>query len=102
VDALAGRGGRISIIALSGDGEGLGSGAGETVHIVIADNGPGIEPSVRKRIFEPGISTKTSGWGVGLSLSRRIIEELHQGRIIVEDRPSGGAVFDVALPVIRT
>jgi signal transduction histidine kinase len=102
VDALAGRGGRISIIALSGDGEGLGSRAGETVHIVIADNGPGIEPSVRKRIFEPGVSTKTSGWGVGLSLSRRIIEELHQGRIIVEDRPSGGAVFDVALPVIRT
>jgi signal transduction histidine kinase len=96
VDALAGRGGRISIIALSEPAETGGRG---TVHIVIADNGPGIAPAVRKRIFEPGVSTKAGGWGVGLSLSRRIIEELHGGRIIVEDRPSGGTVFDVALPV---
>jgi signal transduction histidine kinase len=101
VDALAGRGGRISIIAVAGETSALTPGR-ETVHIVIADNGPGIAPSVRKRIFEPGISTKSGGWGVGLSLSRRIIEELHNGRIIVEDRPSGGAVFDIALPVART
>jgi signal transduction histidine kinase len=53
---------------------------------------------VRNRIFEPGISTKTSGWGVGLSLSRRIVEEMHNGRINVADRPSGGTVFDVVLP----
>jgi signal transduction histidine kinase len=102
VDALAGRGGRISIIALAGDSPALDSRNGESVHIVIADNGPGIAPSVRKRIFEPGVSTKPGGWGVGLALSRRIIEELHQGRIIVEDRPSGGTVFDIALPVVRT
>lgn len=100
VDALAGRGGRISIIALSEASDDGGDGG--SVHIVIADNGPGIAPAVRKRIFEPGVSTKSGGWGVGLSLSRRIIEELHQGRIIVEDRPSGGTVFDVALPVART
>jgi signal transduction histidine kinase len=101
VDALAGRGGRISIIALAGETSALTPGR-ETIHIVIADNGPGIAPSVRKRIFDPGVSTKSGGWGVGLSLSRRIIEELHNGRIVVEDRPSGGAVFDIALPVART
>lgn len=100
VDALAGRGGRISIIAISEASDNGGDGG--SVHIVIADNGPGIAPAVRKRIFEPGVSTKSGGWGVGLSLSRRIIEELHQGRIIVEDRPNGGTVFDVALPVART
>jgi signal transduction histidine kinase len=101
IDALAGRGGRISVVALSGDDAPLGSRHRGTVHIVIADNGPGIAPAVRDRIFEPGVSTKSAGWGVGLSLSRRIIEELHQGRIIVEDRPSGGAVFDVSLPVAK-
>jgi signal transduction histidine kinase len=100
VDALAGRGGRISIIAGT-DNASARNGAG-TVHLVIADNGPGIAPSVRRRIFEPGVSTKSGGWGVGLSLSRRIIEELHQGRITVADRPAGGTVFDVALPVART
>jgi signal transduction histidine kinase len=101
VDALAGRGGRISIIALSDEPSTLNRDDG-SVHIVIADNGPGIAASVRKRIFEPGVSTKSGGWGVGLALSRRIIEELHNGRIVVEDRPSGGTVFDVTLPVART
>jgi signal transduction histidine kinase len=101
VDALAGRGGRISIIAIAEEAQALNR-AGDSVHIIIADNGPGIAPSVRNSIFEPGVSTKTGGWGVGLSLSRRIIEELHNGRIEVEDRPSGGTVFDVSLPVIRT
>jgi signal transduction histidine kinase len=98
VDALAGRGGRIAIIAQPGEPGALDGARTGSVHIVIADDGPGIAPAVRKSIFEPGVSTKSSGWGVGLSLSRRIIEDLHQGRIIVEDRPSGGTVFDVALP----
>jgi signal transduction histidine kinase len=103
IDALAGRGGRISVIALAGEAQALGVGTADRVHIVIADNGPGIAPGVRGRIFEPGVSTKTAGWGVGLSLSRRIIEEMHNGRIVVEDRPSsGGAVFDISLPVAKT
>jgi signal transduction histidine kinase len=102
IDALAGRSGRISVIALQGEARQLGVRTGGTVHIVIADNGPGIAPAVRHRIFEPGVSTKSAGWGVGLSLSRRIIEGMHNGRIIVEDRPSGGTVFDVALPAAKT
>jgi signal transduction histidine kinase len=88
IDALAGRGGRITIFARSGNG---------TVDIYIADDGPGIDASVRDRIFEAGVSTKSSGWGVGLSLTQRIIE-LHGGKITVRNRRRGGAVFDVRLP----
>ena len=101
IDALAGRGGRITILAMDGgapsyDGKERGS-----VHIIIADTGPGIAPQVKERIFDPGVSTKTAGWGVGLSLSRRIIEDLHHGKITVENRARGGAVFDVMLPVTK-
>jgi signal transduction histidine kinase len=89
IDALAGRPGRILIGAASD---------GESVRIRISDNGPGIAPHVRDRIFEPGVSTKSSGWGVGLSLTRRIVEELHGGRITVHDRRRGGTTFDIQLP----
>lgn len=99
IDALAGRGGKISLIALAGEPQRLGRHGTDTVRILVADNGPGIAPSIRDRIFEPGVTTKASGWGVGLSLSRRIIEELHQGRITVHNREGGGTVFDVTLPV---
>ncbi len=90
VDALAGRGGRILMTAHAAN-------AGDMVHLHIADDGPGIAPEVRDRIFEPGVSTKSSGWGVGLSLTRRIID-LHGGRVSVRNRRRGGAVFDVSLP----
>jgi signal transduction histidine kinase len=53
---------------------------------------------VRERIFEPGVTTKAGGWGVGLSLTRRIVEELHGGRIVVRPRSGGGTVFDIVLP----
>jgi signal transduction histidine kinase len=101
IDALAGRGGRITVVARHGQAARRRGGARSTVHILIADDGPGIAPPVRDRIFEPGVSTKTSGWGVGLSLSRRIVEELHRGRITVEQRTAGGTVFNVMLPVAR-
>jgi signal transduction histidine kinase len=93
IDALAGRGGRITIVARKGNG---------TVDIDIADDGPGIDSSVRERIFEAGFTTKSSGWGVGLSLSQRIVEELHGGRISVRDRARGGAVFQIELPQAGT
>jgi signal transduction histidine kinase len=91
IDALAGRGGQITIVARNG---------AEFVDIHIADDGPGIDASVRDRIFEAGVSTKTSGWGVGLSLTQRIVEDLHGGRISVRNRDSGGAVFDIKLPPV--
>jgi signal transduction histidine kinase len=90
VDALGGRGGDI-LIAAYADGA-------DSVHVHIADDGPGIAPQVRDRIFEPGVSTKSGGWGVGLSLTRRIVQDLHGGRIIVRQRRRGGTVFDIALP----
>jgi signal transduction histidine kinase len=93
IDALAGRGGRITIIARHGD---------DAVDLDIADDGPGIDSSVRDRIFEAGVTTKTSGWGVGLSLTQRIIEDLHGGRISVRNRSAGGAVFEIELPKVGT
>ena len=69
------------------------------VRIVVSDDGPGVAPEVKDRIFEPGVTTKQAGWGVGLSLTRRIIEDLHGGSVTVRDRRGGGAAFVVTLPV---
>jgi signal transduction histidine kinase len=60
----------------------------------VADDGACDEIS-----FEAGVSTKQGGWGVGLALSRRIITELHRGRISARNRERGGTVFDILLPV---
>ena len=90
IDALAGRGGtiRVSTTAFSDGG----------VRIRVADDGPGVPSAARSRIFEPGFSTKQSGWGIGLSLARRIIQDNHGGRLILApSEESGGATFDVIL-----
>ena len=101
IDALAGRGGRISFMAMRGGTPPVAASNRDSLHLIITDDGPGIAPAVRDRIFEPGVTTKAGGWGVGLSLSLRIIEELHHGRITVHHRARGGTVFDVTLPVAR-
>lgn len=90
LDALAGSGGAIEISARAGDGK--------WVEVRIADDGPGVPLEVRDRIFEPGVTTKSGGWGVGLALSRRIVEGVHGGRIELLDTPQRGAVFLVKLP----
>jgi signal transduction histidine kinase len=89
VDALAGRGGIVTI--------GVERLAPDEVRVRVSDDGPGVPMELRTRIFEPGFSTKQSGWGIGLSLARRIIEENHRGRIayVAADR---GATFDIILP----
>lgn len=89
VDALAGRGGRISLATVHRPEGGA--------RITVADDGPGVPREVRGRIFEPGFSTKKSGWGIGLSLARRIVEENHGGtlRLAPSDR---GASFEIILP----
>jgi PAS domain S-box-containing protein len=69
------------------------------VVLTIADNGPGVVPELRERIFEPYFTTKPvgAGTGIGLSISRSVIDS-HGGRIELEDRPGGGALFRVVLP----
>jgi len=59
------------------------------VWIDVKDTGKGIAKNNWKRIFEPGFTTKTRGWGLGLSLSRRIVEEYHGGRIAVTESEIG-------------
>lgn len=65
---------------------------GGMVVVSVADTGPGIAPEISSQLFQPFITTKRTGMGVGLSISRTIIEA-HGGRIWVEPRPGGGAVF---------
>tara|TARA_Y100000766_G_scaffold187935_1_gene161481 strand:- start:157 stop:1296 length:1140 start_codon:yes stop_codon:yes gene_type:complete len=53
----------------------------EYIRVYVSDNGIGIKQSIKNKIFKPGITTKERGWGLGLSLSKRIIEEYHEGEI---------------------
>jgi signal transduction histidine kinase len=89
IDALGGRGGHITVMALPiAEGGGI---------LRVQDDGPGVPRHMRQRIFDPGYSTKERGWGIGLALARRIVEENHGGRLVLLDTPQG-ATFDVRLP----
>jgi signal transduction histidine kinase len=89
IDALAGRGGRVDLTA-----ERLAEGS---VRLRVADDGPGVNREIRKQIFRPGFSTKARGWGIGLSLAKRIVEENHGGRLVLVPSERG-ATFDIILP----
>lgn len=65
------------------------SDSGKNTIIDIIDTGKGIPKSAMKKIFNPGFTTKQRGWGLGLSLARRIIEEYHRGRIFVKNSEVG-------------
>lgn len=68
------------------------------VEIDVSDNGKGIEIKRRKDVFRPGYSTKKRGWGLGLSLSKRIIEGYHRGKIFVKNSaPGEGTTFKIFL-----
>jgi signal transduction histidine kinase len=88
VDALKGRGGRIEIgVANEPD----------AVVVTVSDDGPGVAAGMRHRLFDPGATTKERGWGLGLALARRVVEEGHGGRLSLE--PSAqGARFAMRLP----
>ncbi|MBQ2374650.1 MAG: HAMP domain-containing histidine kinase [Alistipes sp.] len=69
-----------------------------SVIIDVSDTGKGIAKSNWKRIFEPGFTTKTRGWGLGLSLSRRIVEDYHHGKIaVVKSEVGHGTTFRIEL-----
>jgi signal transduction histidine kinase len=74
------------------------SDTGETAIVDISDNGKGIPKSSHKRIFRPGYTTKQRGWGLGLSLSKRIIEEYHNGKIFVRhSEPGKGSCIRIVM-----
>jgi signal transduction histidine kinase len=69
------------------------------VAITVTDNGKGVVPGMEKTIFRPGVSTRRRGWGLGLPLSRRIVEQYHGGRLdLVGSVPGQATTFRVLLP----
>ena len=93
LDAMAGRTGEIRVEAVRDSSKWL--------RITVQDTGPGVDPKVRDKIFEAGISGKEAGWGVGLTLARRIIVGSHNGRIYLGPDQSEGASFDILLPIAQ-
>ena len=67
------------------------------LNIDITDNGKGLQKGNFKRIFEPGFTSKKRGWGLGLSLSKRIIEEYHLGKLYVKNSSKDGTTFRISL-----
>ena len=72
-------------------------GADATVEVEVSDNGPGLAPEVEARLFDPFVSTKRAGTGLGLALTHQIIQD-HGGQIRVVSRPGKGATFTIVLP----
>ena len=68
----------------------------ETVEVCVADTGPGIAPEIAPRLFQPFVTTKPQGMGVGLSICRTIIEA-HGGKLWAEPNPGGGTIFRLTL-----
>lgn len=93
VDAMNGDPGTISIAVME---------IGQKVAIDVADTGKGISKKNLKTVFKPGFTTKKRGWGLGLSLAKRIIEEYHKGRIFVKSSEVGvGTTFRIELGKIN-
>ena len=72
----------------------------ESLAVIVADTGPGIAPEIASQLFQPFVTTKSHGMGVGLSISRTIVEA-HGGQITVEPNPRGGTIFRFTLRTIN-
>jgi hypothetical protein len=91
LDAMEQNEGRIEFAVTSGH---------RHVTIDVRDSGKGMDQRIKKDIFRPGFSTKKRGWGLGLSLARRIVQDYHQGKLFVHDTaPGKGTTFRIQLPV---
>jgi signal transduction histidine kinase len=89
LDAIEDPQGGINFVVFDKDG---------AVYIDVSDTGKGIETKHRKEVFRPGYSTKQRGWGLGLSLSRRIVEDYHRGKLSLrESSPRHGTTFRIKL-----
>jgi signal transduction histidine kinase len=90
IDAMQDRTGKIEVSATARN---------KKILLKFKDQGMGIPKNMFKKIFLPGISNKERGWGLGLSLAKRIIEEFHRGKIFVSDSKVGiGTTIDIILP----
>lgn len=92
VDAMSGQG-RIDIVVTSDE---------KHAHLYIKDTGKGIARKNFKNVFNPGFTTKKRGWGLGLTLVKRIIEEYHGGKIYVKESEVGkGTTFAIEIPKVK-
>ena len=90
LDACQGRKGVIQVSVTGGpDGGGV---------LEVRDNGAGISSRDRRNIFRPGYSTKLRGWGLGLSLTRRIVEDIHRGKLRLVSSQPGETMIRISLP----
>jgi K+-sensing histidine kinase KdpD len=93
VDAMQGKG-KINISFIERKNE---------VEIIIKDTGKGIDRMMFNDVFKPGVTTKTRGWGLGLSLSKRIIKDYHKGKLyILESTIKEGTSFAISLPKVQS
>ncbi len=91
IDAMSGKGGNIIVTSTS---------KSNWAYIHIRDEGKGIPRSQWRKVFEPGVTSKKRGWGLGLSLAKRIIEEYHHGHIkVVESTLGEGTTFEIKLHI---
>jgi len=89
VDAMTGKGGNIILTATYKE---------PYIYLLVRDEGRGIPRKQWKKVFDPGVTTKKRGWGLGLSLAKRIIEEYHDGSIrVLESAPSEGTTIEIRL-----
>ena len=89
VDAMEGQPGKIDLWLLEED---------NIVAVEVVDTGKGIRKKNVKNVFRPGFTTKKRGWGLGLSLAKRIVEEYHHGHIFVKQSEVGrGTTFRIEL-----
>jgi signal transduction histidine kinase len=93
VEASQRRGGLEVTVGIEESGDGIAG-----VRVMVADHGPGVAPEQQARIFEPYVTNKEGGTGLGLALVKQAIE-FHRGSIEVAETPGGGATFIVRLPV---
>ena len=91
IDAMLGKG-EVSLVIEN---------SAKNVRILISDTGKGMPKKLFNQIFKPGFTTKKRGWGLGLSLSKRIVEEYHKGKIFVQKSELGkGTTFEILVPKI--